>query len=50
MGQIGALKFSALHVRAHTYAKKDRKMSLLRVKAMMSELEKGKTEIVGTRA
>lgn len=46
--QLGPERFAALEVRAHSYKKKDRKLSLLIVKALMRELE---TEnVVGRRA
>lgn len=45
--QLGPRAFAALEVRAHTYAKKDRKMALLYVKALMADLKKRQPEVVG---
>lgn len=40
IAQLGAQRFSALEVRAHAHVKKDRKLSLLYVKALMNDLRK----------
>lgn len=41
INQLGPDRFAALEVRAHQTVKKDRKMSLLRVKMMLKALEEG---------
>ena len=38
--QLGPVRFAALEVRAHTTVKKDRKMSLIYVKALRAEAKK----------
>jgi hypothetical protein len=47
--KLGLYRFGLLEMRSHTHAKKDRKMSLLYVKALMADLEKGKPEVMGAR-
>jgi len=39
INQLGAERFDALEVRAHTTGKKDRKMALLRIKVLMKDLK-----------
>jgi hypothetical protein len=47
MAHLGAKRFAALEVRAHTTAKKDRKMMLLYVKSLIAELRKTRPGVVG---
>lgn len=47
--QLGADRFNALKLRAHTTQKKDRKMSLLIVKALMSDLERSEPKTMGAK-
>ena len=47
--RLGAARFDALTVRAHTPGKKDRKLALLQVKAMLAELRKGQPKVVGAQ-
>jgi hypothetical protein len=47
--KLGELRFKALMIRSLAYQKKDRKMALIRVQAMMAELRKTQPPIIGEK-
>lgn len=48
--QLGRRRFDALEVRAATHGKKDRRMALLRIRAMSKDFKATQPQIFGARA
>lgn len=48
--RLGSDRFNALAARAHTHVKKDRRMSLICVRAWMAELKKNRPQVLGEKA
>lgn len=48
--QLGPVRFSALMLNAHTYQKKDRRLSLMMIKALMAEMAKSEQKVMGAKS